>query len=139
MAMWLFAEAIKSGNPIKVFNHGNMKRDFTFIDDIINGLHGALFAEGLDQYEIFNLGNHKSENLMDMISLIEEEMGMKAEKEMLPMQPGDVPESYADVEKAHSKLGFSPTTSISEGIPSFIKWYKEHSDLADLIQKQRGK
>jgi UDP-glucuronate 4-epimerase len=139
MAMWLFAEAIKSGNPIKVFNHGNMKRDFTFIDDIINGLHGALFAEGLNQYEIFNLGNHKSENLMDMISLIEEEMGMKAEKEMLPMQPGDVPESYADVEKAHSKLGFSPTTSISEGIPSFIKWYKEHSDLADLIQKQRGK
>jgi UDP-glucuronate 4-epimerase len=138
MAMWLFAEAIKAGKPIKVFNHGNMKRDFTFIDDIISGLCGALFAEGLEQYEIFNLGNHKSENLMDMIGLIEKEMGIKAEKEMLPMQPGDVPESYADVEKAHAKLGFSPTTSISEGIPAFIKWYKEHSDLTDLIQKQRG-
>jgi len=137
MAMWLFAEAIKADKPIKVFNYGNMKRDFTFIDDIINGLCGALFAENLEKYEIFNLGNHRSENLMDMIGLIEKEMGKKAEKEMLPLQPGDVPESYADVEKAHSKLGFSPTTSISEGIPAFISWFNEHSDLTDFIARTR--
>jgi len=138
MAMWLFAEAIKSGKPIKVFNHGNMKRDFTFIDDIINGLHGALFAEGLEQYEIFNLGNHKSENLLDMIAMIEDAMGEEAKKEMLPFQLGDVPESYADVDKAHAKLGFTPTTSISAGIPAFIEWYKTHSDLTNLVEQQRG-
>ena len=137
MAMWLFAEAIKTGNPIKVFNHGNMKRDFTYIDDIINGICGALFAEALDQYEIFNLGNHKSEKLMDMIGLIEKEMGSDAKKDMLPMQPGDVPESYADVAKAHKKLGFAPTTSISEGIPAFINWYKENSALTELIAQKR--
>ena len=137
MAMWLFAEAIKAGKPIKVFNYGNMKRDFTFIDDIINGLCGALFAENLDKYEIFNLGNHRSENLMDMIGLIEKEMGKEAEKEMLPLQPGDVTESYADVEKAHLKLGFSPTTSIAEGIPAFISWFNEYSDLTDFIAKTR--
>lgn len=138
MAMWLFAEAIKKGKPIKVFNYGNMKRDFTFIDDIINGICGSLFAEGLEQYEIFNLGNHKSENLMDMIGLIEKEMGQEAEKEMLPIQPGDVPESYADVEKAHEKLGFSPATSINEGIPAFISWFNEYSDLTDYIAESRA-
>ncbi len=137
MAMWLFAEAIKTGNPIKVFNHGDMKRDFTFIDDIINGICAALFEEGLERYEIFNLGNHKSEKLMDMIGLIEKEMGSEAQKDMLPMQPGDVPESYADVSKAHRKLGFDPITSIADGIPAFINWYKEHSALADLIAKKR--
>ena len=135
MAMWLFAEAIATGNPIKVFNHGNMKRDFTYIDDIVSGICGALFAEGLEKYEVFNLGNHKSEKLMDMIGMIEDAMGEKAEKEMLPMQAGDVPESYADVEKAQRKLGFSPTTSISEGIPEFINWYKEHSSLIEKIRE----
>jgi len=137
MAMWLFAEAIRKDKPIKVFNYGNMKRDFTYIDDIVNGIRGALFAEGLEKYEVFNLGNHKSEQLMDMIALIEKEMGKKAEKEMLPMQPGDVPESYADVEKAHIKLGFTPSTSISEGIPAFIGWYKEHSALTGRIADNR--
>lgn len=137
MAMWLFAEAIKAGKPIKVFNHGDMRRDFTFIDDIINGLCGALFAEGLEKYEIFNLGNHKTENLMDMIGLIENEMGKEAEKEMLPIQPGDVKETYADVEKAHEKLGYSPKTSIEDGIPAFISWFKEYSDLTDFIAENR--
>ena len=137
MAMWLFAEAIRKGQPIKVFNHGNMKRDFTFIDDIINGVCGALFAEGLEKYEIFNLGNHKSEKLMDMIGIIEKELGAEAEKEFLPLQPGDVPESYADIEKAHDKLGFTPSTSIAEGIPAFISWYNEYSDLTGFIAKNR--
>ena len=139
MAMWLFAEAIKTDKPIKVFNYGEMKRDFTFIDDIISGICGALFAEGLDQYEIFNLGNHKSERLMDMIAMIEKEMGTEAKKEMLPIQPGDVPESFADVDKAHEKLGYVPSTSISDGIPAFIKWYKDHSELTDIIAGRQCK
>ena len=129
MAMWLFVKAIKAGLPIKVFNHGNMKRDFTFIDDIVNGVCGALFAEKLDQYEIFNLGNHRSEHLMEMIKIIEDELGIEAQKNLLPMQPGDVPESYADIAKAQAKLGFQPVTSIDEGIPKFIAWYNEHPEL----------
>ena len=129
MAMWLFVKAIKAGNPIKVFNHGNMKRDFTFVDDIINGVCGALFADGLEQYEIFNLGNHKSEHLMEMIGIIEKELGVEAKKDLMPMQPGDVPESYADIEKAQTKLGFHPETSIDKGIPQFIAWYNDHPEF----------
>lgn len=129
MAMWLFVKAIKAGNPIKVFNHGNMKRDFTFIDDIINGVCGALFADDLEQYEVFNLGNHRSEHLMEMIGIIEKELGIEAKKDLMPMQPGDVPESYADVEKARKKLGFNPETSIDKGIPKFISWYNEHPEF----------
>lgn len=129
MAMWLFVKAIKAGQPIKVFNHGNMKRDFTFIDDIVNGVCGALFAEGLDQYEIFNLGNHRSEHLMEMIGIIEKELGIEAKKDLMPLQPGDVPESFADIEKARTKLGFHPETSIKRGIPKFIAWYNDHPEF----------
>jgi UDP-glucuronate 4-epimerase len=137
MAMWLFVEAIKAGKKIKVFNYGNMKRDFTFIDDIVQGVRSSMFAENLGKYEIFNLGNNRSEKLLDMIEIIEKELGIKAEKEMLPMQPGDVPESFADIDKARLKLGFEPKTPIHEGIPSFISWYDKHSDLANLVAKSR--
>ncbi len=137
MAMWLFVEAIKAGKKIKVFNFGNMKRDFTFIDDIVNGICASMFEPKLDKYEIFNLGNNRSEKLMDMIEIIENHMGMKAEKEMLPMQPGDVPESFADIDKARKKLGFEPKTPISKGIPAFIDWYNRHSDLTGLVAKSR--
>jgi len=129
MAMWIFVKAIKEGKPIKVFNHGNMKRDFTYIDDIINGVCGALFADGLEQYEIFNLGNHRSEHLIEMIGIIEKELGIEAKKELMPMQPGDVPESYADIAKARKKLDFNPETSIDKGIPRFISWYNEHPEF----------
>ncbi len=129
MAMWLFSAAIKAGKPIKVFNHGNMKRDFTYIDDIVHGLKGALFSDGLDKYEIFNLGNHRSENLMEMIAIIEDQLGIKAKKKLLPMQPGDVPESYADIELASRKLGFQPKTTIKEGIPKFIQWLNQHPEF----------
>ena len=84
MAMWLFAEAIGAGEPIKVFNHGNMKRDFTYIDDIVAGVKGAIFSDKLEKYEIFNLGNHKTEQLMDMISLIEKEVGGGSPKRDAP-------------------------------------------------------
>jgi UDP-glucuronate 4-epimerase len=126
MAMWLFTEAMLKGKPIKVFNHGQMSRDFTYVDDIVQGLYGALFAPGLDNYEVFNLGNHQSENLMDMIGLLARTLGVEPEMEFLPMQDGDVPATYADVAKAQAKLGFSPTTPISVGIPAFVEWYREY-------------
>jgi len=126
MAMWIFAERITRGEPIPVFNHGNMKRDFTFIDDIAAGVIGAAFAEGLEQFEVFNLGNHRSEHLMDVIRIIEESLGRKAEIQFLPMQPGDVPATYADVRRAQEKLGFEPSTTIEEGIPRFIEWFRQY-------------
>ena len=132
MAMWLFAKAIMNSKPINVFNYGEMKRDFTYIDDIVSGVNAAIFKDNLDQYEIFNLGNHKSEHLLEMISLIEDELGMKAEKNLMPLQAGDVPESYADIDKAMKKLDFKPETSIKDGIPNFIRWFKEHKEFHNI-------
>ncbi len=137
MAMWLFAEAIQKGEKIKVFNNGKMKRDFTFVDDIVQGTRSAIFAEGLDKFEVFNLGNHRSENLLDMIEIMEREMGKKAKKEFLPMQPGDIPESFADIEKAQRKLSFKPSTPISSGIPQFIEWFKSHPDIINAVAATR--
>jgi len=124
MAMWLFTEAMLKGEPIKVFNHGDMRRDFTYVDDIVAGVKGSLFGDNLDRYEVFNIGNHKSENLMDMIAILADALGVEPEMEMLPMQPGDVPATYADIDRINSKVGYMPTTPISVGIPSFVEWYK---------------
>lgn len=129
MAMWIFTEAMLAGRTIKVFNHGDMRRDFTFVDDIVQGLYGAMFAPGLDPYEIFNLGNHRSENLMDMIGLLAKTLGVEPKMELLPMQDGDVPATYADVAKAQAKLGFEPTTPIAAGIPAFVEWYRQYHGL----------
>ncbi len=129
MAMWLFADSILAGKPIPVFNHGEMRRDFTFVDDIVAGICGALFSDGLEKHEIFNLGNHRSERLLDMIAEIEKALGRKAVLDLQPMQPGDVPASFADVELAGRKLGFVPRTPISAGIPKFIEWYREYHQL----------
>jgi UDP-glucuronate 4-epimerase len=126
MAMWLFTKAMLAGESIKVFNHGRMRRDFTYVDDIVQGVKASLFREGLDQYEIFNLGNHHSENLMEMIGLLGEALGVTPQMEMLPMQPGDVEATYADIQKARTKLGFEPTTPIAAGIPQFVQWYKDY-------------
>lgn len=127
MAMWLFTEAIMNNRPISVFNHGQMRRDFTYITDITAGVKEALFRNNLEQYEIFNLGNHRSEKLMDMINLLASELNREPQMEMLPMQPGDVPATYAKIEKAREKLGFEPKTSLQEGIPRFVKWYREYT------------
>lgn len=124
MAYWLFTEAMLKGLPIKVFNNGKMERDFTYIKDIVTGVKFALFSGGLDPYEIFNLGNNKPENLMDMIGMIAETLGVEPKMEMLPMQAGDVPVTYADISKAHAKLGYTPRTALSEGLPEFIQWYQ---------------
>jgi len=124
MAMFIFTRNILDGKPIPVFNNGNMKRDFTYIDDIIAGTRTAI--EKNFKCEIFNLGNRKSEQLMDVVKLIEENLGKNAEIEFLPMQSGDVPESFADIIHTHEKLGFKPITSIEKGIPKLIKWYKKY-------------
>ena len=124
MAMYIFADKISQGEPINVYNHGDMKRDFTYIDDIISGTRAAI--EKNYNNELFNLGNHRSEKLMEMIALIESELGEKAKINYQPMQAGDIEVSYADIDLSREKLGYEPQTPISNGIPNFIDWYKEH-------------
>lgn len=126
MAYWLFTKNLLAGKPIQVFNHGDMQRDFTYIDNIISGVKAALFTAGLDPYEIFNLGNNQPENLMNMIRTIASALKVEPEMEMLPMQAGDVPVTYADISRAREKLGYTPRTPISEGLPEFIKWYRQY-------------
>ncbi|HPR83111.1 MAG TPA: GDP-mannose 4,6-dehydratase [Pontiellaceae bacterium] len=126
MAYWSFTEAMLAGKPVPVFNHGKMERDFTYITDIVAGVKAALFADGLDPYEIFNLGNSKPENLMNFIRTLADALGVEPKMEMLPMQAGDVPVTFADVSKARKKLGYNPSTQISAGLPEFVKWYKEY-------------
>jgi UDP-glucuronate 4-epimerase len=103
-----------------------MQRDFTYIDDIVQGTVAALMAPGLAPYEIFNLGNHRAEQLLYVISLLEQELGVTAQKELLPIQPGDVPATFADIRRAQAALGFQPTTTIEKGLPRFIRWYREY-------------
>lgn len=122
MAMWLFADAMLKGETIRVFNHGDMRRDFTYVGDIVRGIQSALFTEGLATYEVLNIGNHRSEKLMDMIQVVADSLGVEPKMELLPLQPGDIPVSYADITLAQEKLGFEPTTPISVGIPRFIQW-----------------
>ena len=124
MAMLIFTKSIIEGKPISVFNNGKMKRDFTYIDDIVNGTKNAI----LNNYncEIFNLGNSKSEKLMDMISIIEKNLGKKAIINFKPMQPGDVKASFADIERSKELLSYEPYTSISSGIPKVIEWYRSY-------------
>jgi UDP-glucuronate 4-epimerase len=129
MAMWLFTKAMLAGDPIKVFNHGDMFRDFTYVDDIITGVVGSMQSDKLDRYELFNIGNHRSEKLMDMIQTLSDALGIEPKMEMHPMQPGDVPATYADIDRIKAKLGYEPTTPISAGIPKFVNWYKQYHGL----------
>ncbi|MBS83161.1 MAG: protein CapI [Gammaproteobacteria bacterium] len=121
MAMYKFVDKIFSNTEISVYNNGNMKRDFTYIDDIILGTRAAI--EKNYKCEIFNLGNNKIEKLMDMISLIEKSIGKKAKINFLPMQKGDVKETFADINKSIKMLNYKPTTNIDKGINQFINWY----------------
>ena len=124
MAMHIFAKNISNHEPIQVFNNGKMKRDFTYIDDIVSGTKSAIDKNFL--CEVFNLGNHKSEKLMDVIGMIENKIGIDAQIEYLPMQLGDVKESFADITKSTQLLGYSPTTDVDIGIVKFIDWFKEY-------------
>ena len=127
MATWLFAEAMSRGQPIQVYNHGNMRRDFTYIDDIVAGIVGCIRAANLSCCDVFNIGNHRSERLLDLIQLMARELGVGEPKmELLPMQDGDVPATYASVERLRAAVGFEPTTPIEVGIPKFIAWFKEY-------------
>jgi UDP-glucuronate 4-epimerase len=126
MAYWTFTEAMLKGQAIPVFNYGKMQRDFTYITDIVAGVKAALFADGLAPYEIFNLGNSKPENLMDFIRTLGATLGVEPKMELLPMQPGDVPVTFADVSKARKKLGYEPSTPIAEGLARFAEWFKDY-------------
>jgi UDP-glucuronate 4-epimerase len=129
MAMWLFTEAMLQGRPIKVFNYGRMQRDFTYIDDIVPGVLAALTVSGLEPYEIINLGNNRAEDLGKVIALLERELKVTAQQNLLPIQPGDVPATFADIDRAREKLGFQPLTSIDEGVPRFVRWYLDYHGL----------
>jgi len=137
MMMWIFTRKILAGEPIPVFNHGDMYRDFTFIDDIITGVVAALdnppsddgkekAGGSLKPHRLYNIGNHSSEHLMKVVSLLESELGRKAEVDFQPMQPGDVRQSFADIAAISRDLGFQPTTGIEAGIPKFVKWYRDY-------------
>jgi len=128
MAMWLFTEAMLAGRPIAVFNHGKMERDFTYVDDIVRGVRASLVAPGLEPYEVLNLGNHRPENLMELIRLLATTLGVEPKLEFKPLQPGDVVATYADIDRARARLGFEPRTPLSEGVPRFVRWYREYHD-----------
>jgi len=128
MAAYLFTRAILAGQPIRVFNEGRMARDFTYIDDIVAGTiaaHDRPSAAGGPQ-RIYNLGNHRPEQLLDFIAVLERLLGRTAVKELLPLQPGDVPESFADIEASRRDLGFDPQTTIEVGLARFVEWYKRY-------------
>jgi UDP-glucuronate 4-epimerase len=138
MAYFLFVEAIAQNRPINVYNHGQMKRDFTYVDDVVEGIirvmkkppaKKSVLAEGDETtapYKVYNIGNHSPVSLMDFITTIEQAMGKAAQKIMLPMQPGDVPSTYADVEDLMNDVGFKPATPLSVGIQKFVDWYQSY-------------
>jgi UDP-glucuronate 4-epimerase len=145
MALYLFTEAILAGRPIKVFNQGQMRRDFTYIDDIVEGVirvadripagnpdwSGDAPDPGTSRapFKIYNIGNHQPVELQHFIACIENSLGMEAEKQLLPMQPGDVPATYADVDDLMRDVGFRPATRIEDGIQQFVDWYREYHQV----------
>ena len=137
MMMWIFTQKILAGEPIPVFNHGDMWRDFTFIDDIVTGVVSALDNPPADDgaekaggsvkpHRLYNIGNHSSEHLMKVVEILEAELGRKAVIDFQPMQPGDVRQSFADIAAIQRDLGFAPTTGIAVGVPKFVAWYKQY-------------
>jgi len=142
MAAFLFVDAILSGRPIDVFNHGNMQRDFTYIDDIVEGVVRLLDhppagdpsfdpmhpdpARSRAPYRVFNIGNSAPEALMDFIGAIESALGMTAAKRLLPLQEGDVPATFADTAELEALVGFKPRTDVREGVRRFVQWYREY-------------
>ncbi len=132
MSAFLFVKAILSGQPIHVFNGGDMRRDFTYIDDIVSGVVAVVdrapSGEGTP-YRLYNIGNHRSEPLTRFISLIEQALGKTAEIIFEPMQPGDVKETFADITAIQRDHGFSPTTNIEQGIPRFVEWYRSYHKI----------
>ena len=129
MATFIFTKNIINGKPIDIFNHGKMKRDFTYIDDIISGVYGAIYFKMEKLHKVYNLGNSKPEALLEFIKLIEKNLNTKAIKNFLPLQPGDVPATFADISESINDLKFVPKIEINEGIPRFIQWFKKYYKL----------
>lgn len=130
MAAFIFTRAILAGEPIQVFNNGDMRRDFTYVDDIVSGVVGCLDnppkpGQGAP-HKVYNIGNHRSENLMDFIAILEKAIGKKAQIDFKPMQMGDVKDTYADIEATTRDFGFKPTTPIEAGLPRFVDWYRAY-------------
>jgi UDP-glucuronate 4-epimerase len=137
MMLWIFTQKILAGDPIPVFNQGEMARDFTYIDDIIAGVVASLdnppLDDGLEKaggsvkpHRLYNIGNSRSEPLMKVVGLLEEACGRKAVIDFQPMQPGDVPATYADITALSRDLGYAPTTRIESGVPNFVRWYRDY-------------
>ena len=137
MAPWLFTKAILAGEPIKVFNHGKMQRDFTYIDDIVAGVIACLDKPPADNgaakpggsvapHAIYNIGNNRPEELLRFIDIIEQATGKTAIKDFQPMQPGDVPATYADIDAIARDMGYAPTTSLEVGLPKFVEWFRSY-------------
>ena len=142
MALFMFTQKILAGEPIDVFNYGNHRRDFTYIDDIVEGVIRTLdrpaepnpewngaqpdSATSAAPYRLYNIGAHRPVELMHYIEVLEQNLGKKAEKNLLPLQPGDVPDTYADVEDLRADTGYEPTTSVEEGVASFVAWYRDY-------------
>jgi UDP-glucuronate 4-epimerase len=143
MAMWLFTAAILNGRPVKLFNHGNMQRDFTYIDDVVEAMVRLIDrvprgnpkwssekpdpASSSAPWRVYNIGNNDPVGVPKVVAILEKELGLLAKKEMLPMQPGDVPATYADVGDLMREVDFRPATPIEEGIARFVKWYREYN------------
>jgi UDP-glucuronate 4-epimerase len=134
MAAWLFAKAILADEPIKLFNHGKMRRDFTYVDDVVAGVLACIAKPPADTgsappHRVYNLGNHRSEELERFVAVLERALGKPARRDLLPMQPGDVPVTYADIEAASRDFGFTPKTAIDEGLPRFVEWYRGYHGI----------
>ena len=140
MAMWIFTKALYSGEPLQLFNRGEMRRDFTYVDDIVSGVLACLDAPPADDgaakaggslapHALYNIGNHRSEDLMRVVELLEKATGKKALLSPEPMQPGDVKESFADISAIERDHGFKPATTIDEGVPRFVEWYRDYHRL----------
>jgi len=143
MAMWIFAQSILSGRPITLFNYGNMRRDFTYVDDVVESVVRLIGkpaapdpqwsgnqpdpATSSAPYRIYNIGNNNPVELLHVVSELEKCLGKRAERELMPMQPGDVPETYADVDDLMRDVGFRPSTPVETGIRKFIDWYRDYS------------
>jgi UDP-glucuronate 4-epimerase len=143
MAMWIFAQSILSGKPITLFNHGNMRRDFTYVDDVVESVVRLIErpaapgpqwsgsnpdpATSSAPYRIYNIGNNNPVELLHVVSELEKCLGKRAERELMPMQPGDVPETYADVDDLMRDVGFRPSTPVESGIRNFVAWYRDYS------------
>jgi UDP-glucuronate 4-epimerase len=141
MAMWIFTRQILAGEPIRVFNQGRMQRDFTYVDDIVAGVIACLDNPPPDNglpkpggsvapHRLYNVGNSRSEDLMDLIALVENACGKAATLDLQPLQPGDVPATYADISAIQADLGYEPCTQIDAGVPRFVDWYKVYHRIA---------